>query len=61
MGFSWPTQFAGFNLETTTDLPPAAIWQTVVGPYILSNGSFGATFTNAVDSRRFFRLRKPLP
>jgi len=60
LGLSWPTAFAGFNLETTTVLPSTGLWQTVAGPYYLSNSSFGISVPRP-DSQQFFRLRKPLP
>ena len=58
---SWPTNFAGFNLETCTGLPPAGVWQTVAGPYPLSNGCFGLSVPTANGRQQFFRLHKPLP
>ena len=42
LDLSWPSNFAGFNLESCTGLPPAGSWQTVAGPYPLSNGCFRA-------------------
>lgn len=59
--FSWPITFAGFNLEMSTNITPLAAWQTVPGPYYLSNGSFGASLPASTGSQEFFRLRKPLP
>jgi lysophospholipase L1-like esterase len=58
---SWPTNFAGFNLETRTGLPPAGVWQTVAGPYPLSNGCFGLSVPTTNGPQQFFRLRKPRP
>lgn len=60
LGLSWPVTYAGFNLETTTAIAPNANWQTVPGPYLLTNGSFGVSVSNPGDSGRFFRLRKPV-
>jgi hypothetical protein len=57
----WPTNFAGFNLETCTGLPPAGAWQTVAGPYPLSNGCFGLSIPTTPGPQQFFRLHKPLP
>jgi lysophospholipase L1-like esterase len=57
----WPTNFAGFNLETRSGLPPAGVWQTVAGPYPLSNGCFGLSVPTTNSPQQFFRLRKPLP
>jgi hypothetical protein len=61
LGLSWARDFAGFNLETSTGLPPAAFWQTVAGPYLLSNGSFGLSVPRTNLPQLFFRLRKPVP
>jgi hypothetical protein len=61
LGLSWATNFAGFNLETCTSLPPAGAWQTVTGPYPLSNGCFGVSVPRTIGAGQFFRLRKPLP
>jgi hypothetical protein len=60
LALSWPTDFAGFNLETTAVLPATGSWQTLPGPYYLSNGSFGVSVP-ATGSQQFYRLRKPLP
>ena len=60
LALSWPTDFAGFNLETTITLPATGAWQTVAGPYYLSNGTFGISVPGP-PSQQFFRLRKPLP
>ncbi len=56
---SWGSAFAGFNLETTAALSGTGAWQTVSGPYTLSNGSFQARTTRTSISHEFFRLRKP--
>jgi hypothetical protein len=61
LALSWPTNFAGFNLETCTGLPPASVWQTVAGPYPLSNGNFRLSVPTTPGPPQFFRLRKPLP
>ena len=56
-----PSNFAGFNLESCTGLPPAGPWQTVAGPYPLSNGWFGLSVPRTTGAQQFFRLRKLLP
>jgi len=61
LALSWPTNFAGFNLGTCTGLPPAGVWQTVAGPYPLSNGRFGLSVPTTTGPQQLFRLRKPLP
>jgi hypothetical protein len=58
---SWASDFAGFNLETSPALPPAAAWQTVQGPYPLSNGTFQVRVPRSGATNQFFRLRKPVP
>jgi hypothetical protein len=61
LALSWPANFAGFNLETRTGLPPAGVWQTVAGPYPLSNACFGLSVPTTNGPQQLFRLRKPLP
>jgi lysophospholipase L1-like esterase len=61
LGFSWATGYAGFNLETSTGLSPVGFWQTVNGPYWLSNGLFGILVPRPTGPQQFFRLRKPVP
>ena len=56
---SWGSGFAGFNLESTTAVSGTGAWQTLSGPYTLSNGSFQARTSRTSISNEFFRLRKP--
>jgi hypothetical protein len=56
---SWGSGFAGFNLETTAALPGTGAWQTLSGPYTLSNGSFQARTSRTSITNEFFRLRRP--
>ena len=58
---SWASDFAGFNLEASSGLGPSDIWETVNGPYPLSNGSFQVWTPRIGVTNQFFRLRKPLP
>jgi hypothetical protein len=57
---SWPTNVAGFVLQSTTNLSPPVVWQDVAPPYDLSGLSF-VYQDAAVGSapRKFFRLRGP--
>jgi lysophospholipase L1-like esterase len=57
----WASDFVGFNLEARFELAPSATWETVKGPYPLSNGSFQVWVPRSGVSNQFFRLRKPLP
>jgi hypothetical protein len=56
---SWGNGFPGFNLETTTTLSEPGAWETLSGPYTLSNGIFQARTSRTSISNEFFRLRKP--
>ena len=53
---SWPTNFAGFTLETATNLPPTS-WTSNSIPPAIANGQW--TVTNAIaGGKKFYRLRK---
>jgi lysophospholipase L1-like esterase len=56
---SWGSGFAGFNLESTAAVSGTGAWQTLRGPYTLSNGSFQARTSRTGVTNEFFRLRKP--
>jgi uncharacterized repeat protein (TIGR03803 family) len=48
---TWPTNFTGFSLQTTTNLAPPVVWSALGGQY---------SVTNPVSSKqRFFRLIHP--
>ncbi len=53
---AWPTNFAGFSLESATNLSPVSAWQIVPGPYPSSNGSFEVSVPINAGSAEFFRL-----
>jgi hypothetical protein len=56
---SWGSGFAGFNLESTATLSGIPVWQTLSGPYTLSNSSFQARTPRTNNANEYFRLRKP--
>ena len=56
----WPTN-SGFSLQTASNLSSAGAWQTISGPYSLSNTSFEVTIPINATSAQFFRLIKPAP
>lgn len=56
---SWGSGFAGFNLETGPGVSGTGAWQTLSGPYTLSNDSFEARTSRTSITNEFFRLRKP--
>jgi uncharacterized repeat protein (TIGR03803 family) len=59
---TWPTNYAGFDyagymLQSTTDLGPSAIWTTNLPAAVVVNGQF--TVTNPISGRQqFFRLSR---
>jgi hypothetical protein len=58
---AWASDFTGFNLETRSGLAPSDAWETIKGPYPLSNGSFQVWSPRSEVSNQFFRLRRLLP
>jgi lysophospholipase L1-like esterase len=56
---AWPTNFAEFSLQSATNLSSAGTWQTVPGPYPLSNNSFEVSIPTNAASAQFFRLINP--
>jgi uncharacterized repeat protein (TIGR03803 family) len=48
---TWPTNFTGFSLQTTTNLSPPVNWSAVGGQYSVTNP--------VTDKQRFFRLVHP--
>ena len=57
---TWSTN-SGFSLQTVSNLLSTGAWQTIPGPYSLSNGSFEVTIPINANSAQFFRLIKPAP
>jgi hypothetical protein len=55
----WQTSFAGFTLESATDLPPMGTWLPVSGPYPLVNGYFQYRDATPGLARKFYRLHWP--
>ena len=55
----WQTAFAGFTLESATDLPPLGSWMPVSGPYPLVNGYIQYRDTTPGVGRKFYRLHWP--
>ncbi len=52
---TWPTAFAGFTLQSTTNLTRTSVWATVSPTPVVVNGL--NTVTNAISgSRKFYRL-----
>jgi len=52
---TWPTNAAGFTLQSTTDLVSPAVWTTVSPGPVLVNGQ--NTVTNPVSgTQQFYRL-----
>jgi len=57
---TWPADYVGYTLESTTNLAPAAIWTPVSASYGITNGQFEFR-QNLIGAkpREFFRLRWP--
>ena len=55
----WQTAFAGFTLESATNLPPMGSWMPVSGPYPLVNGYIQYRDTTPGVGRKFYRLHWP--
>ena len=53
---SWPTNVAGFVLQSTPSLSPAS-WSTVSPSPVIVNGQFTVT-NNATSGKMFYRLQK---
>jgi len=56
---SWGSDFAGFNLESASAVSRTGAWQTLSGPYTLSNGNVQVRVSRTNSTNEFFRLRKP--
>jgi uncharacterized repeat protein (TIGR03803 family) len=54
---SWPTNFTGFTLQSTTNLGSSAIWSTNLPAPVVVNGQYAVT--NPISgTRQFFRLKQ---
>ena len=54
---SWPTNYVGYNLETTSNLQLTNSWATVSGPYEINATDW--TITTSLSGNGYYRLRKP--
>jgi len=54
---AWPASFAGFTLESTSDLV-AGNWQSVTNPVVISAAGEHTVTVGSMDTTRFFRLKK---
>jgi len=57
---TWPSDYVGYTLESTTNLHPPILWNPVAGTYGVTNGQF--QFRQNLNSGKpseFFRLRWP--
>ena len=52
-----PAAFAGFTLESTTNLV-AGSWQSVTNPVVISAAGEHTVTVGSMDTTRFFRLKK---
>jgi hypothetical protein len=58
---AWPTNPAGFSLQTAANLSSVTAWQIVPGPYLQSNGLFEVSIPLNASFSQFFRLVKTGP
>ncbi len=58
MILSWPTDAAGFTLQSTLNLTPPVTWIDWTNPPAVIGGQFTVTNTTS-GGAQFFRLRKP--
>jgi hypothetical protein len=56
---TWPADYVGYTLESTTSLEPPATWTPVSGSYGITNGQFEFRQNLNTKPREFFRLRWP--
>ena len=56
---TWPTNFTGYSLQSTTNLP-TTVWTTVTNIPTISSNRFAQSL-NRTAARQFFRLTKPYP
>jgi hypothetical protein len=54
---TWPTNVAGYTLDTTTNIMPPVSWTPALPTPVIVNGQYTYTNTPAVGNR-FYRLRK---
>ena len=52
----WPTNAAGFNLQSSTNLGGSSGWSNISGPFFQTNGVYGVTNTFS-GPRQFYRLK----
>jgi hypothetical protein len=56
---SWPTNFAGFVLESRDDFMTGTPWMTVTNPPAATGGQNTVTLPLLPSGERYFRLREP--
>jgi hypothetical protein len=65
MILTWPTNYgvfsyAGYTLQSTTNLTPPAVW-TPVSPQPVTIGNQNIAISPISGSQQFYRLSQPLP
>jgi len=53
----WPLEAGLFQLYTTMNLAPSAVWTRVTDPPAVSNGQFVVVLPVGTNSNQFFRLQ----
>jgi hypothetical protein len=56
----WNTNFAGYTLQSTTNLAPPFVWQTIAGPYTVDGVHFKHSEpVGTLTPARLFRITRP--
>ena len=53
---TWPTNYTGFTLQSTTNLGSSAVWTTNSSPPVVIGGENVAVNTTTSGKQRFYRL-----
>jgi hypothetical protein len=56
---TWPEADADFKVETTTNLAPPVVWETVPGGPFIQDGKWTVVLQPEPISQSYFRLHKP--
>jgi uncharacterized repeat protein (TIGR03803 family) len=56
---TWPTNYAGFTLQSTTNLGSSAVWSTNSSPPVVIGGENVVINTTTSRKQQFYRLRSP--
>jgi len=58
---TWPTNYSGFTLQSTTNLGSSAVWTTNSSPPVVIGGQNVVINTTTSGKQQFYRLSQPVP